>query len=104
MPKKVSFALPDKFNGSAEQCKGFLRQVEIFFKHQGDDFDSDEKKCAFLMSLLTGKVIEWAAAVWGTNQLFQTPYTYFVQQDISFSEMCLNIQREGRMFQPSSCS
>ncbi|KAK3553382.1 hypothetical protein QTP70_003555 [Hemibagrus guttatus] len=76
MPRKVSFALPDKFDGSAEQCKG---QVEIFFMHQGNDFESEEK-CAFLMSLLTGKAIEWAAAVWETDHLFQTSYTYFVKQ------------------------
>ncbi|KAK3550602.1 hypothetical protein QTP70_000679 [Hemibagrus guttatus] len=79
VPRKVSFALPDKFNGSAEQCKGFLRQVEIFFMHQGTDFESEEKY-AFLMSLLTGKAIEWAAAVWETDRLFQTSYTYFVKQ------------------------
>lgn len=24
-PKKVSFALPDKFDGCAEQCRGFIR-------------------------------------------------------------------------------
>ncbi|KAK3561513.1 hypothetical protein QTP86_006171 [Hemibagrus guttatus] len=80
VPRKVSFALPDKFNGSAEQCKCFLSQVEIFFMHQGTDFESEEKKCAFLMSLLTGKAIEWAAAVWETDRLFQTSYTYFVKQ------------------------
>ncbi|KAK3526056.1 hypothetical protein QTP70_014676 [Hemibagrus guttatus] len=80
VPRKVSFALPDKFNGSVEQCKGFIRQVEIFFMHQGTDFESEEKKCAFLMSLLTGKAIEWAAAVWETDRLFQTSYTYFVKQ------------------------
>ncbi len=80
MPKKVSFALPDKFDGTVEQCKGFRRQVEIFFNHQGEGFESDEKKCAFLMSLLTGKAIDWAAAVWETDSLFQRSYTYFVQQ------------------------
>ncbi|KAK3545878.1 hypothetical protein QTP70_016572 [Hemibagrus guttatus] len=79
MPRKVSFALPDKFNGSAEQCKGFLRQVEIFFMHQGNDFESEEK-CAFLMSLLTVGAIEWAMAVWEADRLFQTSYTYFVKQ------------------------
>lgn len=75
-----SFALPNKFDGSAEQCKGFLWQVEIFFKHQKDDFESDEKKCAFLMSLLTGKAIDWAAAVWETDSLIQRSYAYFIQQ------------------------
>ncbi len=29
-PKTVSFALPDKFDGSAEQCRGFIRQVRIY--------------------------------------------------------------------------
>ncbi|KAK3566740.1 hypothetical protein QTP86_004452 [Hemibagrus guttatus] len=71
VPRKVSFALPDKFDGSA---------VEIFFMHQGTDFESEEKKCAFLRSLLTGKAIEWAAAVWETDCLFQTSYTCFVKQ------------------------
>lgn len=80
MPTKVNFALPDKFNSSAEQCKCFIRQVEIFFMHQGSSFDSDDKMCAFIISLLTGKAIEWAAAVWETDRLFQTSYPYFVQQ------------------------
>lgn len=61
-----------------QKCKGFLRQVEIFFKHQGNDFESDEKKCAFLMSPLTGKAIDWAAAFWEADSLFQKSYVYFV--------------------------
>ncbi|MGL5841046.1 MAG: hypothetical protein ACRCYK_04415, partial [Aeromonas hydrophila] len=27
-------ALPEKFNGSANRCRGFLRQCEVFFSHQ----------------------------------------------------------------------
>ncbi len=63
-PKMVSFALPDKFDGTAEQCKGFIRQVKLYLDHQGDKFESDENKCAFLMTLLMGRAIDWAAAVW----------------------------------------
>ncbi len=73
MPKKVSFALPDKFDGAPEQCKGFIRQAEIFFKHQGEGFESEEKKCAFLMSLLTGKAINWATAVWEKEKKITDP-------------------------------
>ncbi len=63
-PKTVSFALPlYKFNGSAEHCRGFLRQVGIYLNHQGEKFASEMDKCAFLMTLLTGKAIDWAAAV-----------------------------------------
>ncbi len=76
----VRLAMPEKFDGSAEQCRGFIRQVEIFFANQEEQFYSDEKKCAFLMSLLSGKAIDWATAVWETERLFRTSYKYFVQQ------------------------
>lgn len=32
------------------------------------------------MSLLMGKAINWAAAVWKINKAFRTPYEYFTQQ------------------------
>ncbi|KAL0148230.1 hypothetical protein M9458_056462 [Cirrhinus mrigala] len=79
-PKTVSLALPDKFDGSTEQCRGFLRQVKICFDHQGDKFESEEKKCAFLMTLLTGRAIDWAAAVWDTDPRLRTSIDYFIQQ------------------------
>ncbi len=79
-PQTVRLAMPEKFDGSAEQCQGFIRQVEILFANQEEQFYSDEKKCAFLMSLLSGKAIDWAAAVWETERLFRTSYKYFVQQ------------------------
>ncbi len=96
MPKKVSFALPDKFDGAPEQCKGFIRQAEIFFKHQGEGFESEEKKCAFLMSLLTGKAINWATAVWEKEKKNHRSYH---PTHISFNkpEMCLSIQLEAGM-------
>ncbi len=80
MPKTVSFALPDKFNGSAEHCRGFLRQVGIYLNHQGEKFASEMDKCAFLMTLLTGKAIDWAAAVWDTDPRLRTSLDYFIQQ------------------------
>lgn len=52
----------------------------FFFASQEEKFYSDEKKCAFLMSLLSGKAIDWAAAVWETDPLLRTSYDYFVKQ------------------------
>ncbi len=52
----------------------------FFFANQEEQFYSDKKKCAFLMSMLSGKAIDWAAAVWETERLFRTSYKYFVQQ------------------------
>uniref|UniRef100_A0A671LRM1 CCHC-type domain-containing protein n=1 Tax=Sinocyclocheilus anshuiensis TaxID=1608454 RepID=A0A671LRM1_9TELE len=79
-PKTVNFALPDKFDGSAEQCRGFVCQVKIYFDNQEDKFQSDEKKCAFMMTLLSGKAIDWAAAVWETDVRFRRSFDYFIQQ------------------------
>ncbi len=82
-PKMVSFALPDKIDGTAEQCKctaGFVRQIKLYFDHQGDKFESEEKKCAFLMTLLTGRAIDWAAALWDSDSQFRYSVDYFIQQ------------------------
>ncbi len=79
-PKTVSFALPDKFDGTAEQCKGFIHQVQIYLDYQGERFESEEKKCAFIMTLLTGRAIDWAAAVWDSDPRLRSSVTYFIQQ------------------------
>ncbi len=79
-PKTVSFALPDKFDGTAEQCKGFIRQVQVYLDHQGERFESEGKRCAFIMTLLKGRAIDWAAAVWDSDSRLRSSVTYFIQQ------------------------
>ncbi|KAL0199172.1 hypothetical protein M9458_007712, partial [Cirrhinus mrigala] len=80
MPSTVSFALPNKFDGTAEQCKGFVRQVKLYFDYQQDRFESEEKRCAFLMTLLTGRALDWASAVWDADPQFKKSVEYFLQQ------------------------
>ncbi|KAL0152240.1 hypothetical protein M9458_051963 [Cirrhinus mrigala] len=79
-PLTVSFALPDKFDGTAETCKGFIRQVKLYFDHQSDRSATEEKKCAFLMTLLTGKAIDWASAVWDSDSRIRYSLDYFIDQ------------------------
>ncbi|RXN16244.1 Pol poly [Labeo rohita] len=80
MPSTVSFALPNKFDGMAEQCKGFVHQVKLYFDYQQDRFESEEKRCAFLMTLLTGRALDWASAVWDADPQFKKSVEYFLQQ------------------------
>ncbi|KAK3532147.1 hypothetical protein QTP86_008988 [Hemibagrus guttatus] len=70
-------ALPEKFNGSADRCRGFLRQCEVFFSHQPGMYREEGTKCAFLMSLLTDRALEWASAVWNADPQIKASYDYF---------------------------
>ncbi|KAL0172866.1 hypothetical protein M9458_033177 [Cirrhinus mrigala] len=69
MPPTVSFALPNKFDGTAEQCKGFIRQVMLYLDHQGDKFDSE-----------ADRAINWASAVWDSDSQLKSSVDYFLQQ------------------------
>ncbi len=96
--KTVSFALPDKFDGSADQCRGFIHQVRIYLDHQGDKFESEEKRCAFLMTLLTSRAIDWAAAVWDSDSRFRTSIDYYFGN----FKKCLNTLPRARVSQLNS--
>ncbi|KAK3544147.1 hypothetical protein QTP86_002966 [Hemibagrus guttatus] len=58
-------ALPEKFNGSADRCRGFLRQCEVFFSHQPGMYREEGTKCVFLMS------------VWDADPQIKASYDYF---------------------------
>jgi len=76
----VRLALPDKFDGLAGQCRGFIRHVRIYVESQRDQFSSEGSKCTFLMSLLYGKAIDWASAVWETDSQFRSSFEYLLHQ------------------------
>ncbi|KAK3507047.1 hypothetical protein QTP70_002438 [Hemibagrus guttatus] len=40
-------------------------------------YREDGTKCPFLLSLLTGKALEWASAVWDANPLIRASYSHF---------------------------
>uniref|UniRef100_A0A3B1JLN1 ribonuclease H n=1 Tax=Astyanax mexicanus TaxID=7994 RepID=A0A3B1JLN1_ASTMX len=56
--------LPTKYDGMASDCRGFLLQCSLYFTHQPAGYISDVEKIATVISLLKGKALEWATAVW----------------------------------------
>ncbi|KAK3538311.1 hypothetical protein QTP70_035248 [Hemibagrus guttatus] len=70
-------AMPEKFNGSADRCCGFLRQCEVFFSHQPGMYHEEGTKCAFLLSLLLSRALEWASAVWDADPQVRSFFLYF---------------------------
>ncbi|KAI2661634.1 Transposon Tf2-6 polyprotein [Labeo rohita] len=77
-------AFPEKFDGTAAKCKGFLLQCTLFVNQQPNLYATDESKIAFVCSLLTGKALEWATAVWDLGQSTYPTFATFLQ---SFKEV-----------------
>lgn len=71
------FALPVKFDGTADRCRGFLHQCDYFFTQQPEVYGSKTVRCTFMLSLLTGKALDWAAAVWDSDPQVKTSANYF---------------------------
>ncbi|KAL0180477.1 hypothetical protein M9458_022883 [Cirrhinus mrigala] len=61
-------AYPDKFDGSPAKCKGFLLQCSLFVTQQPALYPTEDSRIAFVCSLLTGKALDWATAVWDLNR------------------------------------
>ncbi|KAK3544099.1 hypothetical protein QTP86_001557, partial [Hemibagrus guttatus] len=72
-------ALPEKFDGSADRCRGFLRQCKVFFVHQPGMYRQEETQCAFVLSLLTSRALEWASAVWDADHQVRSSFSYFAE-------------------------
>ncbi|KAK3531752.1 hypothetical protein QTP70_027277 [Hemibagrus guttatus] len=70
-------AMPEKYDGSADRCRGFLHQGENFFAHQPGVYCNVGTKCAFPLSLLLGRALDWASAVWDADPQIRTSFTYF---------------------------
>lgn len=60
----VKMVIPEKFDGVAEGCRGFLQHCEISFAHQPEVYREESAKCAFIHSLLTRRALDWASGVW----------------------------------------
>ncbi|KAI2655942.1 Transposon Tf2-8 polyprotein [Labeo rohita] len=77
-------ALPATFAGEATECSGFLLQVNLYIQMQPQQFSSDNAKVAFLISLLTGRALQWAKAIWNANNPIINSYEQFTAH---FSEV-----------------
>lgn len=73
-------AFPDKFTGNPTKCKGFLLQCKLFVAQQPHMFADDNSKIAFVFSLLAGKALDWATAVWPDNTPTFPTFKEFLQR------------------------
>ncbi|KAI2646625.1 Transposon Tf2-6 polyprotein [Labeo rohita] len=77
-------AFPEKFDGSAGKCKGFLMQCSLFVSQQPQLYPTDDSRISFVCSLLTGRALDWATALWEGEHTTFPSFTVFLQ---SFREV-----------------
>ncbi len=75
---------PEKIDGSPTRCKGFLLQCSMFIGQQPTLYPTDDSRIAFVCSLLTGRALEWATAVWNDDHAVFPSFNSFIQ---SFKEV-----------------
>ncbi len=66
-------AIPASYAGDAAECGGFLLQVALFIEMQPQKFSTEHSKAAFLISLLTGRALLWAQAIWNAKSTIINP-------------------------------
>ncbi len=79
-PQSIRLSLPDKYDGSPGKCTGFLMQSYICISQQPLTYPTDDSRVAFICSLLTGKALEWATAMWQGNRMSFPSYDHFIRQ------------------------
>ncbi len=60
-------ALPATYTGDAADCGSFLLQIALFIEMQPSMFSTERSKVAFLIYLLSDRVLLWAKAIWNSN-------------------------------------
>lgn len=60
----LTMARPAPFFGSAEECNGFLLQCSLALEMQLQLYDTEGAKIAIIISLLTGRALQWAETIW----------------------------------------
>ncbi len=71
---------PKPFAGDPNSCQGFLTQCSLIFELQPSSFPTDSSKIAYIITLLSDKVLSWASAVWQSQDACCEPYVAFKEE------------------------
>lgn len=79
-PREPSVATPRHFDGEAGLCRSFLMQCSLVFDLQPRAYPTDRSRVAYLINLLSGRALQWATALWGTNDPVLSTYAGFTSE------------------------
>lgn len=90
-PTEPCLPNPQRFEGNAEECRGFLCQCCLTFALQPKSFPTEASRVSYVITLLTGRALAWATALYD-----RTP------QDTSCSTFNAFAEEMLRVFTPST--
>ena len=68
------------YEGDLAKCRGFLAQCDLFFDNQPSRFPNNESKVSFVISLLSGRALDWAVAALKKTRSFLSNYGAFMTE------------------------
>ncbi len=80
LPQSASaspMAMPAAYVGDSAECGGFLLQLALYIEMQLQKFTTKRSKVPFLISLLSGRALSWARAIWNANSVIIDSYEAF---------------------------
>ncbi|KAL0150131.1 hypothetical protein M9458_054558 [Cirrhinus mrigala] len=72
-------AKPATYTGEAASCSRFLLQCSLYFELQPHQFTNDKAKVVFIISLLSGRVLQWARSLWNSQSPLVRSLDEFVE-------------------------
>lgn len=69
---------PEHYKGDMGKCGGFLLQCSLVFSQKPVTYATDVSKIAYIMGLLKGNALDWAAAAYLGNADMRQSYDKFV--------------------------
>ncbi len=54
---------PERYDGNTRGCRGFITQCALAFQLQPSSFPTESSRVAYIITLLTGRALEWATAL-----------------------------------------
>ncbi len=85
-------ALPAAYAG---ECGGFLLQLALYIEMQPQKFPTERSKVAFLISLLSGRALSWARAIWNANTSIINSYDAFTKHFKEVFELATGVPYSG---------
>ncbi len=71
-------AKPAPFSGVAEECNGFLLQCSLALEMQPHLYPTERLKITFVISLLSGRALQWAETIWTQSGTVTQSFNQFI--------------------------